>query len=128
MKYPDRFVAVDPEDREWTQSKTDKGPKGIHYKTIFTGRTGEGGMPDVHLSRYDPHWVEPRHRHVEDEVLILTAGEIEVEGTTYSAPAAIFVGRHTLYGPLTAGAEGAEFYRVAFNEKLIALKDEAADA
>ena len=80
----------------------------------------------VHESRYAPNWTEVRHRHPEDEVLVITEGEITVEGTTYRAPSVVFVGRHTLYGPLTAGPEGVTFYRVGYNEQMIARVTETA--
>lgn len=121
MKYPDRFIVVDPSSLPWTQAKSPSGPKGIRYRTIVQGNGKGDGLPQVHLNQYQPGWTEPRHRHVEDEVLILTSGSLEIEGVEYTAPATLFVGRHTLYGPLTAGARGAEFYRVAFSEKLMAL-------
>lgn len=111
------FLAVDCETVPWTQALLPNGePKGIQYRRVLAG--GEG-LPQVHLSRYDPHWTEARHRHAEDEVLILLEGEIEVEGTAHRAPAVVFVGRGTLYGPLTAGPEGVVFYRVAYTEELM---------
>ena len=117
MKPQDEFLAVDCEAVPWTQAVLPNGePKGVTYRRILAG--GDG-LPQVHLSRYEPGWTEARHRHAEDEVLILVEGEIEVGGTTYRAPAVVFVGRGTLYGPLTAGPQGVAFYRVAYTEALI---------
>lgn len=117
MKAKDEFIAVDCDSLAWTQARLPNGePKGIQYRGVFAG--GDG-LPQVHFNRYEPHWKEPRHRHAEDEVLILTEGEIEVGGACYRAPAVVFVGRGTLYGPLTAGPEGVTFYRVAYTEALI---------
>lgn len=111
------FLAVDCETLPWIQAVLPNGdPKGIKYQRILDGG---GGLPQVHLSTYDPHWVEARHRHAEDEVLILVAGEIELSGTVYRAPGVVFVGRGTLYGPLTAGPQGVSFYRVAYTEAMI---------
>lgn len=126
MKYPDRFIAVQPAELDWIQSRSQSGPKGIQYKTITDGSEPGSGLPDIHLCRYDPNWTEPRHRHLEDEVLVLTAGSIEVDQQTYQAPTVIYIGRHTLYGPLTAGPEGVEFYRIGFSEKQIQLSGEPA--
>jgi hypothetical protein len=36
-------------------------------------------------------------------------GEITVGDQTYGAGTSIFIGRHTVYGPLTAGPEGVTF-------------------
>lgn len=117
MKQREEFLAVDCEKAPWNQAVLPNGdPKGIKYRKIIAG--GDG-LPQVHLSRYDPHWTEARHRHAEDEVLILLEGEIELEGAVHRAPAVVFVGRGTLYGPLTAGPEGVAFYRVAYTEELI---------
>ena len=111
------FLAVDCESLPWIQAVLPNGdPKGIKYRRLLDGG---GGLPQVHLSIYEPHWTEARHRHAEDEVLILVAGEIEVGGTVYHAPAVVFVGRGTLYGPLTAGPNGVSFYRVAYTEEMI---------
>jgi hypothetical protein len=117
MKQRDEFLAVDCETLPWNQAVLPNGdPKGIKYRRVIGGG---GGLPQVHLNRYDPHWTEARHRHAEDEVLILLEGEIAFEGTVHRAPAVVFVGRGTLYGPLTAGPQGVAFYRVAYTEELI---------
>jgi hypothetical protein len=111
------FHAVDCTRLEWNQAVAPDGaPKGVQYQRILDGG---GGHPQVHYNRYEPGWTEARHRHAEDEVLILTEGEITVEGQTHRAPAVVFVGRGTLYGPLTAGAEGVAFYRVGYTEALM---------
>jgi hypothetical protein len=124
MARQDEFLAVDCESVPWNQAVLPNGdPKGIKYRRVIGG--GDG-LPQVHLSTYDPHWVEARHRHAEDEVLILVDGEIEVGGAVHRAPAVVFVGRGTLYGPLTAGPDGVSFYRVAYTEELI--KRRPADA
>lgn len=116
MKYEDKFLAVDCTEPGWTQAQSPKGPKGIHYQSLMSGG---GGLPQVHCNRYEPHWEEARHRHVEDEVLVIVEGEVEVEGTVHRAPSVLFVGRHTLYGPLKAGPDGVKFYRIGYNEKLM---------
>ena len=120
MKRLDKFVAVDCDTLEWLgvpRPGDVAGAPAIRYRTIMPG--GDG-LPQVHLTEYEPGHVEPRHRHPEDEVLSIFAGALEVEGKTYRAPAVVYVGRGTLYGPLTAGPEGAKFFRVAWNEALLA--------
>jgi len=126
MKRPDRFIPIPLEEAPWLQARFPNGDaKGIQYRRLLPG---SGGLPQLQYSRYDPHWTEARHRHAEDEVLILTRGDITVEGVTYRAPSALFVGRGTLYGPLTAGPQGVEFYRVAFTEEMIQQAPEKTDA
>lgn len=123
MKYEDMFVAVNCESVPWIQAQSPQGLKEIHYRRIIAG--GEG-MPQVHQSRYAPHWTEVRHRHPEDEVLVIVQGEVTVESNVYRAPTVLFVGRHTLYGPLTSGPEGVTFYRIGYNEHMISrVADEA---
>jgi hypothetical protein len=117
----DEFLAVDVDALPWIQAALPGGePKGIRYRRILPG--GEG-LPMVHFSRYAPGWTEARHRHAEDEVLIITEGEIEVGGQVHRAPAVVFVGRGTLYGPLTAGPDGVGFYRIAYTEALMRRPD-----
>jgi len=125
MKYEPRFAAVDFQQLPWAVPPSPDGqPKGLKYRTGFNGG---GGLPQVHMTTYEPHWTEARHRHPEDEVLALAQGELTIEGVTYQAPAAIFVGRGTLYGPLKAGAEGATFFRIAYTEELM-KRDAKAEA
>jgi hypothetical protein len=124
MKHPSRFVPVDLAALPWTRHMTPSGePAGMEYRT---GLPGGGGLPQVHMTHYEPHWVEPRHRHPEDEVLVLIEGQLTLEGATYRAPSALFVGRGTLYGPLEAGPEGAVFVRVAYSEAMIAVEPAVA--
>lgn len=112
MAREDRFIAVDVEALPWIKAERPwtSGDDGLRFRTIF-----EGGpdLPNVHLTEYTPGWVEPRHRHAEDEVLLIVQGELIVDGNAHRAPSALFVGIGTLYGPLTAGPEGARFFRVA---------------
>lgn len=117
MKREDRFIPVDVEACPWVQSTLPNGePKGIQYRRLLPG---QDGLPHVIYSRYEPNWTEVRHRHPEDEILILVKGDITIEGVTYRAPTSIYVGRGTLYGPLTAGPDGVEFYRVAWTEEML---------
>jgi hypothetical protein len=120
MARQDKFVAVDCAAIDWATVTRPNDPEGlpaIRYRTVMPG--GEG-LPQVHLTEYEPGHTEPRHRHPEDEVLNLFDGSLVIEGQTHQAPAVLYVGRGTLYGPLTAGPKGAKFFRVAWNEKLLA--------
>jgi hypothetical protein len=93
-----------------------EGP-AIRFRTVMPG--GDG-LPSVHMTEYEPHHVEPRHRHADNEVLALYEGELEVEGHVHKAPTVVYVGRGTLYGPLVAGPMGAKFFRVGYNAQMLA--------
>ncbi len=126
MTHPSPFVAVDIDALPWSRNNLPNGqPKGIQFRAVMNGGKG---LPMVHESRYDPNWTEARHRHGEDEVLYLTEGELTVEDVVYRAPAAIFVARGTLYGPLTAGPQGAAFVRVGYSEDLMRAEPAAGES
>jgi len=117
MSQQNKFLAVDCNSIPWIQGQLPNGQsKGVEYRPLLHGGNG---LPQVHMARYEPGWVEARHRHPEDEVLTIMEGELTVEGQAYKAPSVIFVSRGTLYGPLTAGAEGVVLMRVAYTEKMI---------
>ena len=64
-------VAVDCAAIDWATVTRPNDPEGgpaIRYRTVIPG--GEG-LPQVHLTEYEPGHTEPRHRHPEDEVLNL---------------------------------------------------------
>jgi hypothetical protein len=120
MPREDRIIAVDCNAMEWLSVPRPNEPEGlpaIRYRTVMPG--GDG-LPQVHLTEYEPGHVEPRHRHPEDEVLTIFEGELIIEGQSHPAPSVLYVSRGALYGPLKAGAAGAKFFRVAWNEKLLA--------
>ena len=91
----------------------DGTPRGLEYRVMMDDVPG---APVVQLTYYDPHWTEPRHRHLEDEILLLFDGELTIGEAVYSSPAAVYVPRGVLYGPLIAGETGAKFFRIPYNE------------
>jgi hypothetical protein len=127
MKRQDKFIAVDCDKLDWTLIKRTGEAADAPSIRFCTAIPGGGGLPSVHMTVYDPHHTEPRHRHPEDEVLSVFAGELVVDGQRHVAPAVLFVGRGTLYGPLVAGPQGAKFFRVAYNAAMLA-EPEAARA
>jgi hypothetical protein len=112
------FLSFDCTQFEW-RSRSDPAlaTEGLHFRTVMAGG---GGLPAVHHVVYDPHHIELRHRHADNEVLSLYEGEVEVDGATHRAPAVLYVARGTLYGPLIAGPHGAKFFRVAYSDALLA--------
>ena len=120
MPREDRIIAVDCETLDWLAPP---GPKPADYLPTLRYRAvlrGGDGLPQCQLTEYEPGHVEPRHRHPEDEVLTIFDGEIIIEGRSHRAPSVIYISRGALYGPLKAGPAGAKFFRVAWNEKLLA--------
>ncbi|MDB5430847.1 MAG: Cupin 2 conserved barrel domain protein [Caulobacter sp.] len=117
-KRQDRVIAIDVDALPWIKPArpTDPPDPTIRYRTIFEG--GEG-LPQTHLSHYSPGHTEARHRHPEDEVLMLFEGELNIEGALHRAPSVLYISRGTLYGPLTAGPEGAKFFRVAWLKDML---------
>jgi hypothetical protein len=121
MARQDRIIAVDCDTLNWAGVPRPNEPEGapaIRYRTVLPGG---GGLPQVHMTEYEPGHVETRHRHPEDEVLTIFEGEIIIEGQSHRAPSVLYVSRGALYGPLKAGPEGAKFFRVAWNEALLAV-------
>jgi hypothetical protein len=112
------FVAVDCNQLDWLERQN--GVQGTPSLRYCTALQGGGGLPSVHVTEYEPHHVEPRHRHAEDEVLSIFEGEVEIDGQRHPAPSVLYVGRGTLYGPLKAGPQGCKFFRVAYNEAMLA--------
>jgi hypothetical protein len=106
-----QFVAVNVNDVEWRRPKT---PAGDPMRLTYCVALETFGAPIVQMTAYEPGWTSPRHRHVEDEILLMTEGDLDIGGTVHTAPSVVYVPRGVLYGPLTAGPKGAKFYRVPF--------------
>lgn len=120
MKPEPKFLAIDCSQLQWqsvNRPHAEPGAPAIRFRTVMPGGAG---LPSVHLTEYEPHHVEPRHRHLENEVLSIFEGELEIDGQVHQAPAVLFVGLGTLYGPLTAGPNGAKFFRFGYNETMLA--------
>lgn len=56
--------------------------------------------------RVEAHW------HPCNEILYITAGELTVGGKLYGPGTAIAIDEGTVYGPLVAGPEGADFLTI----------------
>ena len=63
-------------------------------------------------ARYDPGMEVPAHWHPCNEILYVTAGELTVGGAVYKPGTALAIDEGTVYGPLVAGPEGAEFLTI----------------
>jgi hypothetical protein len=111
-----KVVAVDVAKRPFRRPvRPDGTSKGLEYCVVMDQIPG---APVIQMSAYDPHWTEPRHRHLEDEVLLLFDGELTIEDQLHTAPTAVYVPRGVLYGPLTAGPKGAKFFRIPYESGL----------
>lgn len=125
MKPEPFFLAVDCETLPWLASpnaKPDGAEQTLRYRRVVHGG---GGLPSVSLTEYSPGHVEPRHRHLDNEVLQIFQGEVEIEGVIHRAPTVIYVARGTLYGPLKAGPQGMKFFRVGYTTEMLAVPEPA---
>ncbi len=68
--------------------------------------------PWLGRARYEPHMRVEEHWHPCNEILYITQGELAVGDTVYKAGTALAIEEGTVYGPLTAGPEGAEFLTI----------------
>lgn len=59
--------------------------------------------------KYDPNMrVEP-HRHAANEIIYILSGELTFGDRVYPPGTSVTIEANTLYGPLIAGPQGAEF-------------------
>lgn len=61
---------------------------------------------------YEPHMRIEEHWHPCNEILYITKGELTVGETVYAVGTALAIEEGTVYGPLIAGPEGAEFLTI----------------
>jgi quercetin dioxygenase-like cupin family protein len=83
---------------------------GIRVKALTRGRSD---VPSTQYVEYGPHHTDPVHSHDTDEVFVVMAGELWVEGLDRgSGPASIvFIPRDTPYA-VRAGAQGVRYFRI----------------
>lgn len=96
-------------DDHWPGKVAPDAPQ-VKFRTLCEGTAVR---PDVRLVEYEAGHHEAAHSHDVTEVLYLLKGEIDLGGETVRAGTAVVIEKNTAYGPLQAGAEGAQFLRVA---------------
>jgi hypothetical protein len=77
-------------------------------------------------AKYDPGMRVEAHWHPCNEVLYITQGELTVGGEAYKAGTALAIDEGTVYGPLVAGPEGAEFLTIRDKQPQGVMKPENA--
>jgi hypothetical protein len=112
---PRNVVIVSQDEKPWMEGqapwlgKSASGAPTVIYKPLIE----EGDVcPRAQFVRYEPGHREGRHSHPTGEFLYITKGDVDLDGTRVGAGTLIFIDKHTVYGPLTAGADGTEFLRV----------------
>ncbi len=100
------------EDIPWRQgSEYVKDGKTYHANSRFPIAHFDNG-PWFGRARYDPGMRVESHWHPCNEVLYITSGELKVGDQVYKAGTALAIDEGTVYGPLIAGADGAEFLTI----------------
>jgi quercetin dioxygenase-like cupin family protein len=83
---------------------------GIRVKGLSHGRAG---VPSMQYVEYGPDHTDPVHSHDTDEVFVVMAGALWIEGLAdgSSAGSVVFIPRDTQYA-VRAGPEGVRYFRI----------------
>ena len=101
------IVRVDEHDLPWADY-TGTAPGIVRFKAL----TPHGsGAPSVVYVDYAPGHRDGVHRHDEDEVFLVTDGEVAIGDTVNGPGSMVFIPRDTEY-EMFAGAEGVRFFRI----------------
>lgn len=106
---------------DW-KAKQKAGDPGLRFKRLIAGWAG--GL-NMQRTEYRPGHHEAPHRHPEDEIIHVLAGEIHFGRDVLRAGDSIFVPRDTTYSLHTPS--GAQFLRVGLGQ-LVAPEAEPAPA
>jgi len=79
-------------------------------KFLHGSEKGEG--PSIMIRNWGPDTDIPVHSHPMNEMFYVLEGEIEIEGTVYTAGSCIFIEKGTPYGP-TRAPNGGKVLRYA---------------
>lgn len=63
-------------------------------------------------ARYDPHVVVEAHGHASDHYLFVVSGEVTIGDRVCGPGTHVSLPRGSVFGPLTAGPEGATLYEI----------------
>jgi hypothetical protein len=99
------IVAIDPDGIPWHAGSS----AGVRYKVVSDDSSGPARMQIAH---YEPGWTHPAHSHPEAEALFILEGELFIGELKATRSMTVFIDKDTMYGPLTAGPEGAVFLRI----------------
>lgn len=100
------------EELPWTfGSRLEKDGEEKRVRSRFPIAAFDTG-PILGRARYDPGMEVQAHWHPCNEILYVTDGELNVGGTVYKPGTALAIDEGTVYGPLVAGPQGAEFLTI----------------
>jgi quercetin dioxygenase-like cupin family protein len=114
-------VAQDPSLTDAARRLTSSELEGTAVRLLF------GSPTDLEAFevRYDPGTTIAPHAHVEDEIIYILEGSMEIGNRTYPPGSALAVPAWTLYG-FRAGAEGLRFvnFRATKSDRPHVSRDE----
>ena len=103
---------INEKDIPWAEFKevgNDQGHTAIRYKALTYKAAGP--VPPVQYVEYAPGHADPTHSHPAGEVLIVTDGELWLEGVGSGSGSIVFIPGDTEYS-VRGGDEGVRFFRV----------------
>jgi hypothetical protein len=104
------IVRVDEHDLPWTEYRPDgdAAPAPVRVKALTYGQPG---APPVQFVEYAAGHTDPVHHHDTGEVMVITEGELWLDGTANGAGSVVYIPREVDYS-LRAGDAGARFFRI----------------
>lgn len=106
---------VRPEDRRFVSVRDNATPEQLARVEgddlageVFSRYEGSGDELQLFDVRYPPHTGVSPHAHAEDEIIVVTEGELIFGKQSYGPGSSILIPRLTLYS-FRAGPEGAAF-------------------
>lgn len=100
---------IDEHDVPWVDIDRGTGDgDGIRVKSLTHGVET---ATRVQYIEYPPDHVDPRHRHDEGEVFVVTDGELWLDGVRYGPGSILCIPRDVDYS-VRSGPHGARYFRV----------------
>lgn len=111
-------MSAQGDDASWSTLST-MTPNGLRYAS-FAVAPDEADSAHVIHAEFPPGYVVGPHQHETDYVEIIVSGSQRVGRRWYRAGDVRFARRGTVYGPLTAGPDGAEVLIVFADDRVVA--------
>jgi quercetin dioxygenase-like cupin family protein len=105
------IVRVDEHDLPWVEYRPDDQgdePAAVRVKPLTLGQPD---APSAQLVEYAAGHEDPVHHHETGEVMVITGGELWLDGTANGVGSLVYIPRDIDYS-LRAGAAGARFFRI----------------
>ena len=101
------------DDMPWTDgSEYVKDGVSLRTHSRFPIAHFEETGPWLGRARYDAGMVVKAHWHPCNEILYITHGQITIGDETYGPGTTLAIDEGTVYGPIEAGPEGAQFLTI----------------